>query len=69
MTDQPGTTEIALKRAQAFNESISRHIASLIETTKAKGAPNAPTLIKACEEMLRVSWEAGENAAPLRRLS
>ncbi len=52
----------ALKRAQAFNESISRHIYALIETTKVKGAPDAPTLIRACEQALRVSWKAGEDA-------
>lgn len=55
--------EVVLARAQAFNITISKHIFSLIETTKAKGAPNAPTLIAACEMMLRKAWEAGEDAA------
>lgn len=59
------TTEaVALARAQAFNECITRHIYSLIETTKEKGAPNAVTLIHACEMMLRESFHAGRDAKP-----
>lgn len=42
-----------LRRAQAFNATLVRYINSLIETTKARGAPNAATLIRACEHMLR----------------
>jgi hypothetical protein len=62
-------TETALKRAQAYNECLTRHVYSLIETTKAKGAPDAATLIFACEVMLRKSWEAGERAASSPRAS
>jgi hypothetical protein len=54
--------DLALRRAQAFNESLSRHVMALMETTRKAGAPNAPTLIKACEQMLRAAWKAGNEA-------
>ncbi len=51
-----------LAAAQAFNDCLSRHVFSLIETTKKKGAPNAATLVFACEESLRKAWQAGVDA-------
>jgi len=47
-----------LRRAQAFNAALVRYIHALIETTKRLGAPDAPTLIFACETMLKLSAEA-----------
>lgn len=51
-----------LARAQAYNDCLTRHVISLIETVKAKGAPNAATIIHVCEESLRKAFRAGEEA-------
>ena len=51
-----------LARAQAYNECLTRHVMSLIETTKAKGAPNALTLITVCEASLRNAFLVGKEA-------
>jgi hypothetical protein len=48
-----------LAACQAYNETLTRHVMSMIATVKAKGAPNAATIIFACEEMLRRAWRAG----------
>lgn len=60
--DEAADLRRKLARAQAFNECVTRHLHSLIETTKRKGAPNAVTLIAACEHSLRAAWHAGEEA-------
>ena len=54
---------VALKRAQAYNETLTRHVLALIETVEQRGAPNASTLIAACERALRSAYEAGDAAA------
>lgn len=59
---------VALKRAQAYNETLTRHVLALIETVEQRGAPNGPTLIAACEGMLRAAFQEGEEAANKWRL-
>jgi hypothetical protein len=58
----------ALARAQAYNDCLTRHVLSLIETTRTRGAPNAATLTAACETMLRNAADAAEKATPDDRL-
>jgi hypothetical protein len=48
--------------AQAFALCLMKHLYALIQTTEARGAPNAQTLIAACEEMLRRAFLAGTGA-------
>ena len=53
---------VALAAAQAYNRTLSRHVLALIETARAKGAPDVATLTAACELALRNSFSAGEQA-------
>lgn len=55
-----GPIDLALRRAQASNAALVRHIYSLIETTRQRGAPDAETLIMACEHTLREAHRAAE---------
>ena len=54
--------ERTLARAQAYNKTLTIHVMSIIETTKAAGPPNASTLIAACECAIRAASSAGEQA-------
>lgn len=61
-------TERALARCKVYNEALTKYVVSLIETTRLKGAPNAATLIAACEHALRDSFAQAEQASRWAKL-
>ena len=60
--DRTGALAVSLAAAQAYNRVLSAHFLGLIGATRAKGAPDEATLIRACEIALQKAFDASSRA-------